>query len=77
MDNEKNELITKKVGYEAMLYCIKAYWENSGSNDLTDILSGGEYWKGTDEPADSAFWEYWTEAIEKVKSDGPMFKELK
>ena len=52
-----------------MLYCIKAYWENSGSNDLTDILNGGEYWKGTDEPADSAFWEYWTEAIEKVKSE--------
>ena len=76
MNKEGTELITKKVGYEAMLYCIKAYWENSGSNDLTDILSGGEYWKGTDEPADSAFWEYWTEAIEKVKSDGPMFKIL-
>jgi len=60
-----------------MLYLLKAYWENSGSNDLTDILSGGEYWKETDEPADSAFWEYWTEAIDKVKSDGPMYKELK
>jgi hypothetical protein len=50
MNKERNELITKKLGYEAMLYCIKAYWENSGSNDLTDILSDGEYWKGTDEP---------------------------
>lgn len=76
MTNEKNELITKKIGYETMLYCLKSYWENSGSKDLTDVLSGGEYWKGTDEPADSAFWEYWTEAIEKVKSDGPMFKIL-
>ena len=59
-----------------MLYCILAYYENSGSKDLTDILSGGEYWQGTNEPADSAFWEYWTEAIEKVKSEGPMFKVL-
>ncbi len=76
MLKEKKDLISIKEGYEAMLYCIKAYWENSGSNDLTDILSGGEYWEGTDEPADSAFWEYWTEAIEKVKIDGPMFKIL-
>lgn len=50
MSNEKAELISKKEGYEAMLYCLKAYWENSGSDDLTGILSGGEYWKGTDEP---------------------------
>ncbi|WP_111672837.1 hypothetical protein [Algoriphagus litoralis] len=77
MTNIKDELITKKEGYEAMLYLLKAYWENSGSNDLTDILSGGEYWKGTDEPADSTFWEYWTEAIAKVKSEGPIYKELK
>lgn len=76
MENEKNETITKKEGYEAMFYVLKAYWENSGSNDLTDILSGGEYWKGTDEPADSAFWEYWIESIEKVKKEGPMFKVL-
>lgn len=76
MQNEKTELITKKEGYEAMLYLLKAYWENSGSTDLTDILSGGEYWKETDEPADSAFWEYWIEAIEKVKNDGPMLKIL-
>jgi hypothetical protein len=77
MKNEKTELITKKEGYEAMLYLLKAYWENSGSSDLTDILSGGEYWKETDEPADSAFWEYWIEAIEKVKIEGPLFKVLK
>jgi hypothetical protein len=73
---EQNEIITKKEGYEAMLYAIKAYWENSGSTDLTDILSGGEYWAGAEYPTDSAFWEYWTEAIEKVRSEGPMFKVL-
>ena len=76
MSNGQNEMITKKEAYEAMLYLLKAYWKNTESNDLTDILSGGEYWPGTDEPADSAFWEYWTEAIEKVKRDGPMFKIL-
>jgi hypothetical protein len=73
---EQTELITKKEGYEAMLYTLKAYWENSGSNDLTDVLSGGEYWPGTDSPADSAFWAYWTESIEKVRKEGPMFKTL-
>jgi hypothetical protein len=76
MDKENTDLITKKEGYQAMLYAIKTYWENSGSNDLTDILNGGEYWPGTERPADSAFWDYWTEAIDKVRKDGPMFKVL-
>lgn len=62
--------ITEKQGYEAMLYMLMNYWELTGSNDLTDILSGGEYIE-KDTPADSAFWEYWLEAIEKVKKDGP------
>ena len=70
-------MITEKEGYEAMLYMLKAYWENTGSNDLTDILSGGEYWIGEETPIDSAFWEYWTEAISKVKKEGPLFKSLK
>jgi hypothetical protein len=66
-----NEMITEKEGYEAMLYMLKAYWQASGSNDLTDILSGGEYWLEVNKPADSAFWEYWLEAIDKVKKEGP------
>ncbi|MBB1149294.1 hypothetical protein H4K35_03955 [Myroides sp. NP-2] len=72
-----NDLITEKEGYEAMLYMLKSYWEATGSNDLTDILSGGEYWLMHNRPADSAFWEYWLEAVEKVKRDGPPpLKEL-
>ena len=65
------EMITEKEGYEAMLYMLKYYWELTGSNEITDILSGGEYWGQTGRPADSAFWEYWLEAVEKVKKDGP------
>lgn len=73
-----NEMITEKEGYEAMLYMLKAYWEATGSNDLTDILSGGEYWPVPNRPADSAFWEYWLEAIEKVRKEGsPPLKELR
>lgn len=72
-----NEMITEKEGYEAMLYMLKAYWEATGSNDLTDILSGGEYWLEVNKPADSAFWEYWLEAIDKVRKEGsPPLKEL-
>ena len=36
-------MITEKQGYEAMLHMLKSYWEDSGSNDITDILGGGEY----------------------------------
>ena len=37
-----NELITEKEGYEAMLYMLKMFCEQTGSTDLTDILSGVE-----------------------------------
>lgn len=76
MENEKEEFISVKVGYEAMLYTLLNYWKLTDSNDLTDILSGGEYWEGTEKPADSAFWEYWLEAIEQVKKEGPLYKTL-
>ncbi len=73
-----NKTITEKEGYEAMLYMLKGYWELTGSTDLTDILSGGEYWIEQDTPADSAFWEYWLDAIEKVRNEGPPpLKELR
>jgi len=72
-----NELITEKEGYEAMSYMLKAYWEATGSSDLTDILSGGEYWTEINKPADSAFWGYCLEAIDKVKKEDPSpLKEL-
>ena len=66
-----NETITEKEGYEAMLYMLKAYWEATGSNDLTDILSGGGYWGEVDKTTDTAYWEYWLEAVEKVKKEDP------
>lgn len=66
-----SELITEKEGYEAMLYMLQAFIEDTESNDLTDILSGGEYWPVPNRPADSIFWEYWLEALEKVRKVGP------
>jgi hypothetical protein len=73
---DSKETITEKEGYEAMLYMLMDYWELTGSNDLTDILSGGEYVE-KDTPADSVFWEYWLQAIEKVKQYGaPPIKKL-
>ena len=66
-----NETITEKEGYEAMLYMLKAYFEATESKDLTDILSGGGYWSEADKPMDTAYWEYWLEAVEKVKKEGP------
>lgn len=65
-----DRIITEKEGYEAMLYMLQHFYEISGSNDLTDILSGGEYLI-EDAPADPIFWYYWQEAVEKVKQEGP------
>ena len=70
MKISSDKTITEKEGYEAMLYMLLNYYELTGSTDLTDILSGGEYVEN-DTPADRAFWEYWQEAVEKVKKEGP------
>lgn len=59
-------MLTEKEAYEAMLHMLKSYWKLSGSNDLTDILSAGEY-LNDGSPADSAMWEYWKEAIDLFK----------
>jgi hypothetical protein len=71
MEWEKaEEQILVKEGYDAMLYLLEEYWKLSGSDDLTDILGGGSYF-ADGRPADPVFWEYWLEAIEKVKKEGP------
>ena len=64
-----DKIITEKQGYEAMLYMLKYYYDLTGSNDLSDILNGGSYIL-EDTPGDSAFWDYWLEAIEKVRKEG-------
>jgi len=68
-------MLSEKEGYEAMLHMLKTYWELTGSNDLTDILSAGEY-LSDGSSADSAMWAYWQEAIKKVKKEGPLYKKL-
>jgi hypothetical protein len=76
MKIESQKTITEKEGYEALLYMLYDYWELTGSNDLTDILSGGEYVE-KDTPADSIFWKYWLDAVKKVKRKGsPPLKSL-
>lgn len=54
-----------------MLHTLQYYYELTGSNDLTDILSGSQYLPDG-KPADSAFWEYWTESVQKVIEGEPL-----
>jgi hypothetical protein len=69
--------ISDKDGYEAMLRFLFNFYEFTGSTDLTDILSGGEYIQA-DTPADPAFWRYWLKAIQQVQMEGPLpLKELR
>jgi len=77
MENEKtfkeyltagNDMITVKMGYHAMIELLRVYYKNSGSNDLTDILSAGNpVFDGL--PLDKAFWYYWVDAVEKLKNN--------
>jgi hypothetical protein len=53
-----------------MLYMLEIVLDRTGSTDLTDILSGGEYMIH-DSPSDQAYWNYWQEALDKLEKDGP------
>lgn len=75
MKERETEIITIKEGYEMMLHLLNNYYELTGSEDLTDILSGGEY-IGDGEPTDSAFWEYWLDAKNTLSEKGPLRKEF-
>ncbi|MFK8009094.1 MAG: hypothetical protein AB8H03_22225 [Saprospiraceae bacterium] len=77
MKISSNLTLTEKQAYEAMLVMLKKYWKLTDSNDLTDILSGAEYIE-EDVPADSAFWEYWQEAVTEVMNGkGVSIKNIK
>jgi hypothetical protein len=59
--------ISKQVGYYAAIKLTHNFFNLSHTDDLTDILSGAEYWSTDGVPADSAFWAYWNEAIAEVR----------
>lgn len=66
-----NELITEREGYDAVLYMLNSYWEETGSDDLTELLSKSGYGSDAFKTKDSDLWRNWLEAIDKVKKDGP------
>lgn len=59
--------LTERQAYEAVIHFLDHFVQFTGSKDITDVLSGGEY-TAEDEPADSAFWHYWQDAVDKVLS---------
>lgn len=65
-----NEMITKEEGLEALLNMLRTYCEDTGSNDFTDVLSGGRYAGDEGRPIDTAYWIDWLEAIERIKKRG-------
>jgi hypothetical protein len=54
-----DKTITEEEGYQAMLLMLGNWWKDSGSDELTHILSGGGI--------DSTFWSYWCEAVKEVR----------
>lgn len=66
-----SDKLNMKEGYEAMIHMLYDYFENTGSSDITDILSGGVYLEESDKPADISFWYFWEEAVNKVKKGTP------
>lgn len=67
---EGSQTLTEQEGYEALLYTLLQYWENTGKDDLTAILSAGAYVE-PDMPADPVIWYAWLEAIATVHQQGP------
>ncbi|AUS06132.1 hypothetical protein [Pseudotamlana carrageenivorans] len=59
--------LNKKESYEVMLQFLKNWYKLTKNKDITDILSGAQYWKDG-KPLDSSFLDYWNEAIKEVKA---------
>lgn len=74
MEKQVENILSLKEGYEAMILMLHEYYTKSGSSDLTDILSGGEYIDG--EPADIGIWYMWVEAVLQIQN-GAQPKEKK
>ena len=61
--------------WNAINFASYNYYKTTGSTDLTDVLSGGEY-DHNDKPVDSYFWDSWVECVGAVK-DGKEPKRKK
>ena len=74
----ENKTIKMKIkeGYEAMIYFLTNWYAITKSDDIGEILSLMESLEDG-KPADSIMWDYWEEAIEKVRKNGePPIKVL-
>lgn len=69
MENREELKLSMKEAYESMILMLNDYYRQSGSNDLTDILSGGEYING--QPADIGIWYMWEDAVKKIIGGHP------
>ena len=68
--------MNKKEAYEALFYFLEKWYNITKSDDIGEMLSLMEYLEDG-KPADPVMWDYWIEAIEKVKSKGsPPIKVL-
>jgi hypothetical protein len=56
---DADKTITEEEGYQAMLLMLEKCWEETGSNELVDILSGSVM--------DTNYWEYWCEVVKEVR----------
>ncbi len=63
-------MITEREGFEAMLHTLKIFREFYDSNEITDILSGGQY-APDGESVNSDVYSMWEDAVQKVKNGEP------
>jgi len=62
------ENLTIKQAYLAMYLFLEGYYERTNSDDLAGLLGGFQLLKDG-VPADSAAWQDWLEAINKIISE--------
>ncbi|WP_226388719.1 hypothetical protein [Penaeicola halotolerans] len=68
--------MTQKEGYSAMYLFLENWYKITKSEDIGELLSLMEFLDDGG-PVDSAMWEYWEDAMHRVKSgDEPSSKKL-
>ncbi len=84
--NEENRFrktqLSEEEAFWVMFYFLKEHYVVSGGHfDVSDILSASEPMAKIEDslmPADSSMIDYWQEAVDKLRKDGPPeFKQFK
>lgn len=67
MNKKDSTQLNEQEAYSAMLVFLDAYYSIGHCDSLIDLLSSASWNTADGRPMDASLWDFWLEAIRKVK----------